>query len=300
MVRKKEKRGSLQRVLGASILVNLLFSVAQFILGALFGSLALISSGGHGLTDALSMAISYAATRVSSRHADAGNTYGYGRASIFAALINGILLVVFAIFILYEAYVRIWNPVPVQGYAVIVTALVGILISGVISLALRRHRSDLNARGAFLHALYDMAALFGTLLAGILVVVTGRPIFDPVISVLVSVLIIVSVWGIIDEASHILFEGVPRGIDIESVRKAIKSVRGVSGAHDLHIWAISSRYVAMSCHIVVRTNSLANCSRVVAGVKLMLAKRFSISHATIEVESEHLRAVHTHWDTKGG
>ena len=294
-----EEELEIQRKLKIGIAADILFSAAQFVVGYLFGSLALISNGGHGLTDALSMVISFVAAKVSLRKATRHKTYGYGRTAIIAALINSVLLIIFAVFIFAEAYLRILNPAPVNGPIIIVMALIGIIISGGIAASLRKHNDNLNAKSVFLHMGYDAVALVGTLLAGFLIILTKQSIFDPIISIMIGVLMVVGAWSVMTDAFNILLEGVPKWIDTELVRETISSHQSVKSVHDLHIWAISSQYAALSCHIVVYAKNIAECSKVILNIKKELRERFRVDHATIEAElmHRHKKSAYKPWDT---
>jgi cobalt-zinc-cadmium efflux system protein len=284
----------LRRRLKIGILGDILFSIAQFVIGISSGSLALISNGGHGLTDALSLLISFIAAKVSMREATTKKTYGYGRATIIAALINSVLLILFAIFVFAEAYVRILNPVPVGGVAIIVTAIFGMLLSGGIAVLLRKHNEDLNVKSVFLHMGYDAIAYVGTLLAGLAILVTRQTVFDPLISILIGILMIIGAWGVLQDAFQILLEGAPRWISVDAVRESIKRNKAVRGVHDLHIWAISSQYAALSCHVIIQADSLSECSAIISNIKKTLRKEFRIEHATIEAELKNVHMGRAH------
>ncbi len=281
---KQFNEADLKRRLKIGILADVAFSIIQFAVGIMSGSLALISNGGHGLTDALSLVISFIAAKVSMRGASDKKTYGYGRITIIAALINSVLLILFAVFIFAEAYQRILHPTPVGGLPIVATALFGILISGGVTAILRKHNSDLNVRSVSLHMSYDAVAYIGTLLAGIIILLTGQTIFDPLISIMIGVLMILGAWKILEESFQILLEGSPKWVSVSAVRESIRNNKSVSEVHDLHIWSISSQYAALSCHLVIRAKGMDECARTVADVKKMLKAGFNIEHATIEIE----------------
>ncbi len=274
--------------------IDVSFSIIQFVIGLLSGSLALISNGGHGLTDALSLLISFIAAKVSMRKASDKKTYGYGRATIIAALINSVLLILFAVFIFTEAYERIINPVQVDGFPIVATAVFGIFVSGGVAALLRRHSSDLNVRSVSLHMSYDAVAYIGTLLAGLIILLTGQAIFDPLISIMIGIFMVVGAWGVLQESFQILLEGTPKWVSIEAVRDAIGRHGAVLEVHDLHVWAISSQYAALSCHAIIGADSMTECSKIIADIKRMLKKDFNIEHATIEAEIKNSHAGRGH------
>lgn len=272
------------KTLKISIALNVLFTIIEYIAGFFSGSLALISDATHNLTDVVALCIAYFANKVAGRDSDAKRTYGYGRASIIAALFNTVILVVLAVFICVEAYHRIFHPHPVQGGIVMLLAAGGILVNGVVSVMLFRNKTDLNMKSAFLHQFSDALASVGAFVAGLLIVLTGKTIFDPLISILIAVMLLGSTWSIIKQALHILFEGVPHGIDLAEVEKRILSNKAVKEFHDLHIWAISSELSALSCHILLDNCDMAEAQKTTNAIKEDLKNTFHIEHSTIETE----------------
>ena len=274
----------LDRNLKTSLLLNTCFMLFEFIVGLLTGSLALLSDAGHNLTDSLSLVIAIGGQKMAKREANIEHSYGYGRATILAALFNGIILSLLALYIFYEAYQRILSPKPVTGEAIIIVAIVGIIINGGIALLLKKDKDDLNIKSAFVNMALDALALVGTLLAGILILITKQPIFDPLIGFLIGILLIHGAWGVAKDAIHILLEGAPEGIDFEKIKQVICSAPKVKNVDDLHIWAISSKYAALSCHIVIEDCDVKESSEIVKTIKDELHTKFNISHATIEPE----------------
>ncbi len=281
--------------LGWSIFLNTLFTIIEFIAGFFSGSLALISDATHNLTDTVSLFVAYTGNKVSQKDADSERTYGYGRASIIAALINGIILLTLSIFILNEAYQRILHPEPVQGSIVAIVAGIGILINGGVALMLfQKSKNDVNTFSAFVNMALDAVSSVGALIGGILIVVTGKTFIDPLISVLIAFMLLYGAYSVLKSVLHILLESVPVGVNAAQVLDAIKKQTDVVSVDDLHIWAISSQYAALSCHVVVDEESLQDGIQVVQKIKAMLVRDFQIQHATIEIEirecedTEHL------------
>lgn len=275
---------NLDNKLKVGFLLNTGFTVLEFFIGFLSGSLALISDAAHNLTDSLSLLVSFIATKVAKKGANADKTYGYGRATVLAALINSIILLSLAAYIFTEAFKRFQNPEPVEGGLVVVVALVGIAINGTIAYLFFKSRGDLNIRSAFLNMAMDTLASVGALLAGLIIVLTGKTIADPLISLIIGCMLLYSGWSIIKSAIHLLFDGVPEGTDIPAIQKAILDTPGVRGMDDLHIWALSTTSAALSCHLVVKDSSLKESIVLKEKVKRMLSEKFNIEHATIETE----------------
>lgn len=275
---------NLDNKLKLGLVLNTGFTIFEFAIGIVSGSLALISDAGHNLTDSLSLLIAFFAQKIAKREANLDHSYGYGRATILAALLNGLILVLLAFYIFYEAWRRIMQPEPVEGGLVMAVAFVGILINGSIALLFRKNTDDLNIRGAYINMFYDALASVGALLAGFLIVVTKQSIFDSIISILIGILLLRSSWEVIRAAMHVLLEGVPEGLDVAKVKEAILNTPQIKNIDDLHVWAISSHYAALSCHVVIENCDLDESTKLVKQVKDTLHQQFKIEHATIETE----------------
>ena len=275
---------NLDNKLKVGFLLNTSFTIFEFFIGFLSGSLALISDAAHNLTDSLSLLVSFFATKISKKGANADKTFGYGRATVLAALINSLILLGLAVYIFTEAYQRFQDPQPVQGGLVVIVALVGIAINGSIDYLFFKSRGDLNIRSAFLNMALDTLASVGALLAGLIIVLTGKTFVDPFISVIIGCMLLYSGWSVIRSALHLLFEGVPEGTDIPAIQKAILTTPGVKGMDDLHVWALSTTGAALSCHLVIKESSLQDSIALKEKVKQMLSTKFHIEHATIETE----------------
>lgn len=264
--------------------LNTGFTIFEFIVGFTSGSLALISDAAHNLTDSLSIVIAFYANKLAGKQATEDKTYGYGRATILAALINTFILFALAIYIFWEAYKRFLNPQPLEGMVIIVVATIGIFINGGVAYLFSKNKSDLNMKGTYLNMLYDTLASVGAVGAGIIILLTNWTIIDPLISVVIAVMQLKSGWGVVRSAFHVLLDGVPEGTDIKKIKETILKTPGVTGMDDLHIWALSTTTAALSCHLVVKEASLQKCLEVKHNVKEMLEEKFHIDHATIEIE----------------
>ena len=276
---------------GARLRLGLALTLAVLLIefaGGLFShSLALLSDAGHVLTDVFALGLAWFAVEQSKRPADQRRTYGYQRVSILAALLNAITLIVIVLAIAIEAVRRLMDPAPVQGGLVIATALVAIAINAFVILTLRGDRDNLNLRAAMLHVTGDVAASVGVVIAGAVILLTGWLPIDPLLSLAIAALIAYGAWGIVRETVNLLLEGTPREVDLAAVQTEITGTKLVTGVHDLHVWALSSDEMALSCHIVIDDTSLGDAEHVVRDLESKLCDRFAIGHTTIQVESCH-------------
>jgi cobalt-zinc-cadmium efflux system protein len=261
--------------------------VAELAGGLISHSLALLSDAGHVLTDVFALGLAWFAVAQSNRPADVRRSYGYHRVGILAALVNSVTLIVIVIAIAFEAIRRLAYPEPVQGGIVIVTALVAIAINLLVAFGLRGQARSLNVRAALMHVVGDLGASVGVLVAGIVILRTGWLYIDPLLSMGIAVLIAFGAWRIVRETVNLLMEGTPGEIDIAAVTKEITSNELVTSMHDLHVWALSSEEVALSCHVVVGDRPLPDVEHLVRDLEGRLCAKFAIGHTTIQVESCH-------------
>jgi cobalt-zinc-cadmium efflux system protein len=255
--------------------------------GLLSHSLALLSDAGHVLTDVFALGLAWFAVEQSKRPADRRRSYGYQRVTILAAFVNAITLIVIVLAIAFEAVRRLINPEQVEGGLVIATALVGIAVNAFVLLTLRGQTAGLNLRAATLHVTGDVAASAGVVIAGAVILLTGWLYIDPLLSLAIAALIAYGAWGIVGETVNLLMEGTPREVDLAAVTAEITGAKLVTGLHDLHVWALSSDEMALSCHIVIDDTSLGDAEHVVRDLESRLCDRFAIGHSTIQVESCH-------------
>ena len=283
---------------GLGLVLNSTFTVFEFIVGLATGSLALIADATHNLTDTLTLIISYIAQRIGKRSPSKTKSYGYGRATIVAALLNAGILVAVAGFIAFEAIKRLQEPHEVEGLVVAGVAFVGILINGYIAWRFSKRKHDLNARSAYTNMLYDTLSSVGALIAGIVMAVTGWSALDSIVGLGIAGMLLIATFKIIAEAIHVLLEGVPRDVNVEAIEKRLRSLKHVNDVDDMHVWGISSDYNALSCHIVIDEKDIAHSREVVEDAKAILASDFNIQHSTIEVELkdclEHTEHEQTH------
>jgi cobalt-zinc-cadmium efflux system protein len=284
--RAREKR-ALYMSLGLAFAIMILEVVG----GLLTNSLALLSDAGHMLTDASAMLLSILACSFATRPKDKHRTYGFHRLEILAALANGLILVGLAVTIFYQAYERFLDPPVVDALPMIGWAAVGLVANCVAIYFLAKSRESLNTHSAFLHVLFDTISSVFVIGGGVAMYFTGWFLLDPILSCVLGLLIIYSSVRLGWEATHILLEGVPKGIDVEKVRHAMEEVPGVCAVHDLHIWSITSGMSALSAHVVVRRDALGDTDSILAAVNRHLRLHFPIEHSTLQIESEHYEHV---------
>ena len=273
------------RAFAIGVTLNVALVVAQATYGVLANSVALLSDAAHNLSDVLGLMLAWWATILARRRPSERFTYGLRSSSILAALANGALLLLVTGGIGWEAIQRLAHPEPVAGITMIVVAALGIIINtGSALLFLSGRKGDLNIRGAFLHMAADAVVSLGVVLAGIGIVYTGWLWLDPLTSLAISVAIVAGTWGLVRGSVRLALHGVPQGIETDQVRAFLAGVPGVVEVHDLHIWAMSTTDNALTAHVVMPTGHPGDA--VVAGICEQLHRRFSIGHATIQVETD--------------
>ena len=258
---------------------------AELIAGFLTNSLALLSDAGHMVTDVAALGLSLFAFRMARRPATLNSTYGFHRVEILAALFNGLALWFVVGVIFAAAYNRLAHPPHVKSEGMVIVALLGLavnLASGAI--LYRSNRRNLNLRGAFVHVVSDALGSVGAITAGLIMLATGWYLADPLISIFIGVLILYSSWSLVKDSLTVLMQAVPKGIELEEVRKTIEGVAGVSKVHDLHVWALTSDLFTLSAHAVVDDGG--DFHAVLNGIEDTLKERFNIEHVTIQLETE--------------
>ena len=270
--------------MGFAVGLNILFVVIESWFGYLSNSVALIADAGHNLGDVLGLVCACAAIYLSRRPPGGKFTYGLGRSSVLAALANAVLLLLACGAIAWEAVGRIAAPPAVTGTTVIGVAAVGIVLNGVSAWLLHAgSHGDLNRRSAFIHMLGDAAVSAGVLLSGVLIVFTGWTWLDPVVSLAIVAVILMSTWGLLRDSVHLSLDGVPSGVNSSAVLTYLADQRGVTDVHDLHIWALSTTSVALTAHLVVPDRA---DDSLLGALTPTLKKRFRIDHATLQIERD--------------
>ncbi|MBZ5543732.1 MAG: cation diffusion facilitator family transporter [Acidobacteriia bacterium] len=274
-------------VLKLALVATVALVATEFVAGALAGSLALLSDGWHNFTDVPTLLLTWIALYFAQRPPDQEKTFGYHRAGVLAAFVNGLLLVGVAVFICYEGYQRILHPAPVAGGAMLAVGFLALVINGGITLALARERRDLNLRAVFIHNLGDALSNLAIIAGGWLIRRTGQTFIDPVIAFLIAGMIVWSAVGILLESSNILLESTPKGMSVERVAVAMLEIPGVREVHDVHIWSLGSESHALACHIRILDMPTSESERIAHRVRAVLASEFGITHTTIQFEHTH-------------
>lgn len=270
------------KVLIISLSLTFGFALVELATGWIFGSLALMSDSGHMFSDSAALLIAVIAARVALKPPGARHSYGFARAEIIAATMNGLLLLGIVVTIIVEATRRLQQPQPVSGTGVIVVALLGLLVNIAVLRVLGHGEHNLNTRAARLHVFGDLLGSVAALTAGVVIVTTGWYPIDPLLSFLISGLILLSTVRMLKDALHVLMEGVPLEIDLTEVGHALAKVTGVKSVHDLHIWTIASGQIALSAHVDV--DALDNWPATLERIRNVVRSRFGIEHVTIQPE----------------
>lgn len=269
-------------------------AVAEAVGGYVSNSLALMSDAGHMATDIMAMGLSLLSLWFAGKPATIKKTYGYYRLEILSALLNGVLLLGITVAILVEAYQRFRVPHEVKLPQMAVISSIG-LVANLLALAFLHRGHSMSVRGAFLHIVGDTLSSVGVLAGAALMWWTGWLFVDPIISALISVVIVIGAYRLVRDAVDVLLEAVPAHVDLEAVKALMGKVPGVTAVHDLHVWTISSGIYALSAHLVVLDPMVCNNDEILGAVKHELYDRFGIDHTTIQIESEtysHLGEVH--------
>lgn len=283
---------SVRRVLQISMLATLCYVVATFVVGLRVHSLALLSEAGHNVSDLLAIALSFLALYFQSRPATDRKTFGYQRAGVLAAFVNAITLIALSGWIAIAAIGRLGSPVAVQPKAMMIVATAGVLMNGVIAALLWRFSDEVNIRSVFLHMLGDTLSTAAVIAGGFAILYTGRNWIDPVLSLIIAALILWSSIGIVRETLNILLEGTPRGVELAEVRSAIEAVEGVVGVHDLHIWSLGPKTVALASHVTVVEMPVSACASLRNSINDTLRHSFRIRHTTLQFEADDCAAGH--------
>jgi cobalt-zinc-cadmium efflux system protein len=275
-----------RRALLIALAANAGFLVAEVIGGLAFNSLALLADAAHMASDVFGLGVALGAQALMDRPATARHSFGLKRAEVLGAQVNGLLLVAVSLWIMVEAVGRLDTPAEVDGGGVILIASLGLLVNLGSALLLYRARgSSLNMRGAFLHMASDAAGSIAAIVAGVAVLAWNADRVDPVASILVSLLVLWSCWGLLRDTTNVLLEGTPRHIDPDVVRAAIEDEAVVEAVHHVHLWSVASDEPALSAHVVLAGEvTLHQAQERGDELKHMLSTRFGIDHSTLELE----------------
>ena len=273
---------TINKIMIWSIVINLLYVAVEAGVGIYGDSMGLISDAGHNLGDVFSLLLTLVGFKLAHAAANHRFTYGYQKATILIALLNAVILLVAVGIIIVESIHKIRHPEPVDGELVSWTAGVGIIVNGVTAwMLMKDQKHDLNIRGAFLHMASDTLVSLGVVIAGIIISFTGFVLIDPIISLVIAAIILVSTWQMLRESLYLSIDGVPEEIDVDKLKKDIEALNHVKSLHHIHVWALSTTMNAMTAHVVIdnRENEDSTLSQIKE-----LAHEAGIDHPTIEFE----------------
>lgn len=259
------------------------FAVVEAVGGWLTGSLALLGDAGHMVSDAAALALAWLGSWIARKPASKQHSFGLMRAEVIVALVNGLLMLFVITFIVLEAIERLQTPRPVLGGEVMLIALLGLVVNVIVALKLHGHQDSMNNRAALLHVLGDLLGSVAALAAGAVIYFTGWMPIDPILSLFISALILISTVKLLREVVHVLMEGVPAHLEIGEVTDALTAIPRVQEIHSVHIWALSSQVSALSAHVVLK--DMQTWHEVLPDLRRMLHERFSIDHVTLQPET---------------
>ena len=282
------ERAESARSLRIALALTAGFMVAEAVGGLLTGSLALLADAGHMLSDTLSLAIALLAIWFAQRPPTPQRSFGYQRAEVLAALLNGVLLILIAAWILWEAIGRLSEPPEVLGGGMLAVALGGVAVNLIAFRVLagsgdgHGHSHSLNVAAALRHVIADLAGSVGAVVASILVITLGWELADPLVAGLIGLLVIASGVPILRDSLRVLLEQAPTGVEVTEVGRAMVESPGIAEVHDLHVWTITSGFPALSAHVLVGTDD--DCHALRRDLEAMLADRFGIEHTTLQMD----------------
>jgi cobalt-zinc-cadmium efflux system protein len=270
------------KVLAWSVVLTLSFAAIEVFAGFWSNSLALISDAGHMVTDSTALGLALLAQIIARRPPSPKNSFGFGRAEALAAFINALAMLALVSWIVIEAVRRFSNPEPVQGMAVFIVALIGLAINLIVAWLLSQDKNNVNTRAALVHVLGDLLGSVAALIAGAVIYFTGWLKIDPLLSLVVSLLILKSTVSVLRESYHFLMEGVPHHIDYLRVGSDLAAIKGVLSVHELHVWEMSPGHPALIGHLEVR--DMQEWPNVLRAIKAMLLEKHGIDHVTLQAE----------------
>ncbi len=268
-----------------ALAINVAMLAAAAIGGLVTGSLALLADAGHVLSDIGAIGLALLAALLAARSGGPRRTFGYQRTEVFAALVNGLTLVAVAVLIVVAAVDRLGDPPGVEGAGVVVLGVFGLLGNIAATLVLARgRRDDLNLEAVLRHSAADALGSIGVVVAGVVILATGwRPI-DPLVSIAIALLILVSSVRLVREPLDVLMEAAPPGVDVEAIARSVGAVPGVREVHELHVWSVTAGFEALAAHVVVASG--ADRDRARREVEFVLGERYGIQHTTLQMEEQ--------------
>ena len=266
------------------LIVNLAFVACEFGAGIYSGSTALLADAGHNLSDVLGLAMAGGAAVLARRAAGKQLTYGFGKATILAALANALLLIFACGAIAFEAVQRLTDPAPVQSGVIMIVAGIGFVINlGTALMFMRDQHSDLNARGAYLHMMADAGVSVGVVISGAIIMFSGWWILDPIVSIVIVAVILWGTWGLLKDSVGLAMDAAPGSVDVGAVREALVALPGVRAVHDLHVWNLSTTTTALTAHLV---HDRGDPRALLIEAQTLAKSKFAIAHTTLQLETD--------------
>jgi cobalt-zinc-cadmium efflux system protein len=273
-----------------SLLVSLIILVAEIIGGLLSNSLALLSDAGHVFADIIALGLSWYGVRQSLRPANSRMTFGYHRIGVIVAIVNASVIFMIAAIIIYEAYLRFGQPPEIRGTLMTIVAVIGLAANVFVAFWLRKEqKTNINIRSAFWHTMGDTLASVGVIVGGILILFTGALWIDPLVSVLISLVILYAAWSIFREGLRVILEATPKDVDVLAMIHSLKQVPGVIDVHDVHVWSITPELRAMNGHVLVGDIPASQAEDIRARIERVVREQYRVGHTTIQLESQQCR-----------
>jgi cobalt-zinc-cadmium efflux system protein len=259
--------------------------VAEFAGGLVANSLALLSDATHMLADVVALLLGIVAFQFSTKPPTKKNTFGFYRLEIFAAQINGGILLFLSFFIFYAAYQRLLHPEPIKGPLMLMVACVGLVANIAGALVLHKSsRENLNVKAAFLHIVGDLISSVGVIVGGIVISLAGWFVVDPILSLMIGLIILKGAYSVVKETSAVLLEAVPKHINLEKLIREVEAIEGVKSFHDVHVWTITSGLHALSGHVQIQDQQISESARIMKVIQEHLTQRYHINHTTLQLE----------------
>jgi len=278
---------SSRRRLAIALVLTAAVAVLEFWGGAISHSLALTTDAVHVCIDVFAMSVALIAALGATRRANRRKTFGYGRIEVLGALVNGAVLLAATGVIVYQAVLRLHASVAPHGVTMTIVAAIGLTVNVTIGLTLHEHHENQNVRAALAHVAGDALGALAVIIGGVVISFTGITWIDPLLSLFVAAIVVIGVVGIVRDASDVLLEGTPPGIDTAEVESQLRTIAGITGVHDLHVWTIGSSARALSAHVLLGEGQLNEGGRILKRLRAVVNERYGIGHVTVQLESEH-------------
>lgn len=271
-----------------ALVATLVLVVAEFAAGSMAHSLSLVTDGWHKLSDLPSLAFALLALYLERRPSNPRKTFGYQRAGVIAAFVNALILLVVAGVICYSGYRRIGHPEAIKSHVMMAVGALALVVNGTVTYGLLHGRSDVNIRAIFIHSLSDALSSAAIVAGAWMIRLTGQPLVDPLIALLIAGMVVWSALGVIGDSLNILLESLPKGMTVRDVARAMLDVEGVREVHDVHIWSLNNRSHAIACHVRILDMPTSETERIAGRLREILAHEFGITHCTLQFEHTHL------------